>query len=143
MTRDPPMHRPSGHEQPHIVRLFAGMVVAPFAWAIQLLIAYALAAHACYPTDVALAAPVVPHLRRLVVGVTAATWILLVVGVAIAWSNWKSTHRQSSSGPHEIIQTGDGRARFMSLCGLLVSGVFAIALLFTTVGAFLVPDCGP
>lgn len=128
---------------PGVVRLFAGMVIAPLAWALQLLTGYTLAAHACYPADIALSEPLWPHLRWLVAGISGALWLVLLTGCAIAWTNWKATGRQSDVAPDRIIQSGDGRPRFMALCGLVVSGLFAIVLLFTTVGILWVPSCGP
>ncbi|MEO8936888.1 MAG: hypothetical protein ABI277_10915 [Burkholderiaceae bacterium] len=128
---------------PGVVRLFAGMVIAPLAWALQVLTGYALAAHACYPTDAALSQPTLPHLRAIVAGVSVSLWILLLIGCAVAWSNWKATRPHSDVGPHRIIQSGEGRPRFMALCGLIVSGLFAIVLLFTSVGIIWVPGCGP
>jgi len=128
---------------PGVARLFAGMVLAPLAWALEVLIGYSLAAHACYPTDVALAAPTWSNLRAVVEGVSIALWLLLFVGAAIAWSNWKATRPQSNVEPHRIVQSGDGRPRFMALCGVVVSGLFAVVLLFTSVGILWVPSCGP
>jgi hypothetical protein len=128
---------------PGVARLFAGMVLAPLAWALEVLIGYSLAAHACYPTDVALVAPTWSNLRAVVEGVSIALWLLLFVGAAIAWSNWKATRPQSNVEPHRIVQSGDGRPRFMALCGVVVSGLFAVVLLFTSVGILWVPSCGP
>jgi hypothetical protein len=128
---------------PGVARLFAGMVLAPLAWALEVLIGYSLAAQACYPTEVALAAPTWSNLRAVVEGVSIALWLLLFVGAAIAWSNWKATRPQSNVEPHRIVQSGDGRPRFMALCGVVVSGLFAVVLLFTSVGILWVPSCGP
>lgn len=128
---------------PGVLRLFAGMVLAPLAWALEVLVGYALAAHACYPADVALATPTWAALRTVVDGVSLALWMLLFVGGAIAWSNWKATRPESNVDHHHILQSGDGRPRFMALCGLIVSGLFAVVLLFTSVGILWVPSCGP
>lgn len=128
---------------PGIVRLYAGMTVAPLAWAFHMLLSYSLAAHACFPTDAALGRPVWPDLRSFVAVATVAAWLMLAAGVLVAWLNWRATGRASSAGSDQILQTGSGRPRFMALCGLLVSGLFAVALCFTTAGVFLIPDCGP
>ena len=119
------------------------MVLAPLAWALEVLIGYSLAAHACYPNDVALATPTWSDLRVIVEGVSMVLWLLLFVGAGIAWSNWKATRPQSNVDPHRIVQSGDGRPRFMALCGVIVSGLFALVLLFTSVGILWVPSCGP
>jgi hypothetical protein len=143
MSDAPAMNRmPSPQGRPGIVRLFAGMVIAPFAWALQMLIGYAVAAHACYPTDAALATPLWANLRTIVGTLSVLLWILLGIGCAIAWSNWKATQRQSNVPAGRIVQKGTGRPRFMALCGAIVSGLFAIVLLFTSMGIFWVPSCG-
>ncbi len=144
MPNDPPLQQTkSDRSGPGVVRLFAGMVIAPFAWALQMLVSYALAAHACYPTEVALAAPLWPHLRIIVGGVSIVLWLVLLVGCAIAWANWKATRPHSDTAPGQIMQSGDGRPRFMALCGVVVSALFAIVLLFTSIGILWVPSCGP
>lgn len=138
-----PDPQPAHRRVPGVARLFAGMVVAPLAWALEVLIGYSLAAHACYPTDVALAAPTWAGLRTIVDGVSIALWLLLLAGGAIAWANWKATRAQSNADAHGMIQSGDGRPRFMALCGVIVSALFAVVLLFTSVGILWVPSCGP
>lgn len=144
MPHDTPMDRPQEHKGvPGIVRLYVGMTVAPFAWAIHVLIGYSLAAYACYPKTLALDRPLWPGLRTVLVAVTAGCWVILAIGCFVAWRNWRATAHQSPASSHRMLQSGDGRARFMALCGLLVSGGFAIALLFTSVGVPWVPDCGP
>lgn len=143
MPNDPPLQTKSGRPGPGVVRLFAGMVIAPFAWSLQMLVGYGLTAHACFPTEMALGAPLWPHLRVIVGGVSVALWLLLLVGCAIAWANWKATRAHSDATSDDIIQSGDGRPRFMALCGVVVSGLFAIVLLFTSVGILWVPSCGP
>ena len=74
-------HERRQHGGPGIARLFAGMVIAPFAWALQMLIGYSTAAHACYPTDIALSAPLWSDLRTIVGITSVVLWMLLGVGV--------------------------------------------------------------
>jgi hypothetical protein len=90
-----------------------------------------------------LAAPAWSGMRCVVAGSSLALWALLLVGCAIAWANWRATRHTSNADSREIIQSGAGRTRFMALCGVLVSGLFAIGLVFTSVGIFWVPSCGP
>lgn len=135
-------YEPDRRAGPGVVRLFAGMVIAPFAWALQVLIGYSVAAHACFPTDISLDAPVWGNLRAIVGATSVLLWILLGIGCGVAWWNWRATRPQSNVGAGQIIQKGTGRPRFMALCGVIVSGLFAIALAFTSVGIFWVPSCG-
>lgn len=128
--------------RPGRLRLFAGVTIAPLAWALHLLVSYSIAAYACFPTDMALGVPVWTQLRAIVAAVTAVLWVVALAGCALAWANWTATRSDAEVAPHRMLQTGDGRARFMSLCGILVSGLFAIALVFTSAGVLWVPDCG-
>lgn len=144
MTSDPhDTDRQASQSGPSVLRLFAGMVIAPLAWALQVLIGYALAAHACYPSDTALSAPLWPHLREIVGGVSVLLWLLLAAGVSIAWTNWQATRGHAAIGANDSVPTGHARARFMALCGLLVSALFAVVQLFTSVGILWIPACGP
>lgn len=148
MDRDAPSHKPEvvgpgPATEPSVIRLFAGVMIAPLAWSLHLLVCYGLAAHACFPTDVALGQPVWTHLRSIVSAVTTMAWLVLASGVAVAWLNWNATGEQSNDRAETLLQSGDGRSRFIALCGLLVSGCFAVALCFTTAGVFMTPDCGP
>lgn len=142
-SSEPSVDDGKGRRSPGIVRLYVGMTVAPLAWALHMLVSYSLAAHACFPTDAALGRPVWPDLRSFVVVATVGAWLMLWAGFLVAWLNWRATGRASSAGSGQILQTGSGRSRFMALCGLLVSGLFAVALCFTTAGVFVIPDCGP
>lgn len=143
MTADPEGPAPrSSRTGPGVVSLFAGMVIAPLAWALQLLIGYGLAAHACYPTDIALSAPLWPHLREIVGGISALLWLLLAVGFFIAWRNWQATRAHAGDGAERSGESGGARSRFMALCGLLVSALFAIVQLFTSMGILWIPACG-
>lgn len=140
---DRPGDGDGANRRPGIVRLYAGMTVAPLAWSLHVLFGYSLAAYACYPTTAALGRPVWPDLRSIVAIATGVSWLMLVAGCVIAWLNWRATREVSDAGPGHMLETGAGRPRFMALCGLLVSGMFALALCFTSAGVFLVPDCGP
>lgn len=144
MPNDAPTNRPDGrNDAPGIFRLYVGMTVAPFAWAIQILIGYSLAAYACYPKTFALGRPLWSDLRIGLAVATAACWVLLGVGCFVAWRNYRATASPADLSSHRTLQSGDGRARFMALAGLLVSGGFGIALLFTSIGLVWVPACGP
>lgn len=132
----------SARREPGALRLFAGIVIAPLAWALQVLIGYGLAAHACYPADAPLSAPLWPGLRAIVGGSSILLWLLLLAGCAIAWRNWKATRPPPGAGTQMAVEAAPGRERFMALSGLMVSGLFAVVQLFTSAGIPWVPSCG-
>jgi hypothetical protein len=110
---------------PEIRSLWAGVLVAPVAWALHLLIAYALSNTAC---------------------ATPGTWVLAAVtggafaaslgGGYVAW-------RMRSSLPHEPEEASDslGRARFMANGGLILSALFAGAIAAQAIPLALLRPC--
>ncbi|MEO7999210.1 MAG: hypothetical protein ABI852_17290 [Gemmatimonadaceae bacterium] len=138
----------SQHPAPlrHRVSMFAlwfGLTGGPAAWALQLLAAYALSAHTCYPRLVPLPVPEV--------GSTALDqWLLVIFIVAASVSfssvitalqSWQLTFNESQGDTHVTLDVGDGRTRFMALGGLLISTLFLLAVLAQAVVVFVVPPC--
>jgi len=45
-------------------------------------------------------------------------------------------------GRHHLLENGDGRTRFMAMCGMLISARSLVALLFGSRVVFMVQPCG-
>ena len=68
--------------------------------------------------------------------------VLVAAGAALlSYRNWERTRREAEGGPDQRLETGEGRTRFMSLCGMITSVGFAVAAAFTLVGAVALPLC--
>ncbi len=137
------MQHPSPHR--HRVRawaLAAGLIAPPIAWAMQLIASFALAAHACYPRS----APAPEPTWQGLVGVLwALSGVAIAIGLAsaaLSWRNWSRTRHEKPGSGHALVDAGEGRTRFLAMCGLIVGSAFVIALLWTTSGLLLVPSCG-
>lgn len=130
------------HPAPHrhrvgLLALGFGIVGAPLAWDIELLAGVALSGRQCYPSDSPLAIPMWEGTWWFLL---TMSFIAIAVGLfaaLVAWRNWQRTHDESPKDAY----SGDGRTRFMALCGLLSSGLFLVALVFTMAILFLVPLC--
>lgn len=131
--------------------LWFGLVGAPAAWTVQTLVDLAVAAHGCYPRLFPLAAPMLAGLRAIVITVSIAALLVCIVagGAALrAWSRTRHEHQVSSgagekhSNAAALLETGEGRTRFLALSGVMASAVFTIAVVAHTVSIFMVGPCG-
>ena len=131
--------------------LWFGLVGGPLAWTVQTLVDLALTSHGCYPRLFPLAAPMLAGLRGILAIVSVAALIVCIVAALVAMRSWNRTRHehQSSSGAGEkhgpsaaLLETGEGRTRFLALSGLMTSIVFTIAVLAHTVSIFIVGPCG-
>jgi hypothetical protein len=136
-----------GHPAPQRDRLgllALGIAVfgAPLLWLGQMVLSYMLASYACFPRWEPLRSPLWSGLWTvlLVIGILAlagaiGSWLL-------AFTAWRKTRSERPGSEHGLLDVGEGRTRFVAMCGLLMSGGFFVVLLFTTVTTlFLVPAC--
>lgn len=124
----------------HRVGLLAlgfGIVGAPLAWNTELLVGSALSGHQCYPRNLPLPVPLWAGTGEVLL---AMSLVALALGVAAAWVSWHSWTRTREEKPGSA-HGGNGRTRFMALSGLLTSGLFLVALVFTIAAVALVPLC--
>jgi hypothetical protein len=114
---------------------------APTAWALQLTLGYGLAAHACFPGDLPLAAPVWTPVEPVLAAISAAAFLL---GLAAGWTalrNWRKVRHERPGSHRHLLEAGEGRTRFLAMWGLLTSLMFLLALLFTAFNLLLIPLC--
>lgn len=110
---------------PRLGWLWAGVLLPPVAWVVHLSITYAMASFVCHP-------PV--------------TWPLYLVSVAALglslWGGWISRGiRQASADETGDAPNSTARARFMAQSGLLLSGIFSLAILAQTIPMFVLEPC--
>ena len=131
--------------------LWFGLVGGALAWTVQTLIDLAITSHGCYPRLFPLASPVLAGLRGILVVVSLAALVVCIVAALVAIRTWSRTRHehQASTGAGEkhgpsaaLLETGEGRTRFLALSGLMTSIVFTIAVLAHTISIFIVGPCG-
>lgn len=111
--------------------LWFGIFGAPMAWAAELIVGYAVISHYCYPRDVPLSSPTFDgtRLTGLIVCI-----VLVLVGVAALVTSihsWRETRHGHDAEHHELLEVGEGRARFMAFGGVLLSTMFLFALIMS------------
>jgi hypothetical protein len=125
-----------------LVMLAIGLVGAPLAWSVQIVVGFAIAAYACYPQRMSLAAPVLAGLKGQLAALSIAAIVLAAICTFVAWRSWSRTRGEQAGDHHALLEHGEGRTRFMAMCGLLTSAGFLIVLLFTSVVLVFVQPCG-
>jgi hypothetical protein len=134
------------HPAPHrgrvgLLSAAFGLLAAPAAWAAHLLVSYALSSFACFPNGEPVHAPIWSALRPLLWGIDVVAIAIGIAAGLVAWRSWHRTRHEAQGSAHSLIDAGEGRTRFLALCGLFASGGFVLALAFATVGLLVVPAC--
>jgi hypothetical protein len=135
---------PSSHrDRVGIIAALFGVFGGPFAWALQLNINYALASHACFPHAEARSS-VLPgwHGFSWALGTVDIVALGLSLAAAvISWRSWQSTREEHHGGVGTLLEAGEGRTRFLAICGLMSAFGFAAAILFNLIAVLTVPPC--
>jgi hypothetical protein len=145
MSNAEPREHPSPHrDRVRIDLMLVSLATGPFAWIVQLAGDYALASHACRPNDAPRLTPPAAgwggeHL--ILVGLNLACLGLCLAGGGVALFCWRQSHREKAGEAPELIEVGEGRSRFMSVCGVILAVTFAVAIAFDTAMPFFVPSC--
>ncbi|MGA7814003.1 hypothetical protein [Caballeronia sp.] len=138
------------HPAPHRSRarahyLLAGLVAAPLAWIVQICTCEALTSQACFPMRQPLSEAALASLLHLISLVSGVCFVISSAGMAAAWVSWRATRRERTVGvggiAHGLLDSGEGRTRFLALVGVLGSSVFMLGLLLTAMAAFVVSPC--
>jgi hypothetical protein len=136
------------HPAPHRHRVSSPMLLfavlgAATAWSIQLLVDYALAAHHCFPTAMPLITATIPGgwVYPLVAAFNIAAIMLAILSTLTARTIWNRTKEEHDSPPHHLLSAGEGRTRFLAMCGQLAGLGFLAAIVFDTPAIYMVPRC--
>jgi hypothetical protein len=105
---------------------WAGVFAGPLAWFASQQASYALVPWACHGGPL-----LAIHLTNLV-----ALAVVTLAG-ALAWREW----RRAGNGLSDEGAPPEGRARFLGLMGLTLSGLFGMVILAQTIGAFVFGPC--
>ncbi len=129
----------AAHPAPHRGRASAqalayALAGAPAAWFLHLLVNYGLASQACR----AGAAP--PSWSTIVIVDLVALAVAAGVGF-VAYGLFHRTRAEKEGNARELVETGEGRTRFLAICGLLASALFALAIVADLAGPFMELPC--
>lgn len=118
-----------------------GLLAAPVAWFLQLLISYGLQGDTCRGLVPSLLSASWGTRPSLAVAVEAIAAVVCAFGLGAAARNWRLTRNEGPGDHHAALSSGHGRTRFLALCGIIGSAIFLLATLFALIIPFLVPSC--
>lgn len=135
------------HPAPHRERVSLALILyalfaAPIVWAGDLMIAFGLVGHACYPGDTPLAQPTagMAHVWPLVLACHLIALALIASGIAAGYVCWIRT------GPphghhHHLIEKGEGRTRYIGIVGMGFGAMFFLIAAAELLSHLMVPIC--
>jgi hypothetical protein len=136
-TTHPAPHR----EKVSFWALMFGCCAAPIFWLGQLTLGYWISAQVCYGSDHPTVTDAPGTLYSALIVFDAVAIVFAILGGIVSWMSWNATQDEKKVGAHEALHTGEGRARFMALWGIMSSLWFLGAIVFGTIGSMVVPLC--
>jgi len=119
--------------------IWYGIFAAPVAFGIQELLNWLISSGACpsgNPADIG-GMPLFTGTRAILWAVGAAALVIAAVALLIGIGAWRR-----SQDPSFLSIRGRLRSDYLAAAAMLVSAVFLIAILWQTVGIFVLPECG-
>ena len=119
--------------------IWYGIFAAPVAFGIQELLNWLISSGACpsgNPADIG-GMPLFTGTRAILWAVGAAALVIAAVALLIGIGAWRR-----SQDPSFLSIRGRLRSDYLTAAAMLVSAVFLIAILWQTVGIFVLPECG-
>jgi len=125
------------------VPIWFGIFGGPAAWSLQTIANYAVFAHFCYPGDVPLRSATIDGVRAIGLVVSVVALAVTLAALAASVRAWRETqhHGGEEREARELLEVGEGRARFMAFAGILVSVLFTYAVLMIAVPLVTRPIC--
>lgn len=125
--------------------LLYGLLVPPLVWAVELELNYGLASHACFPSQ-APRVSFLPGWERIwavLLVVNLVCVAVCAIGLLASGYSWR---RLRNERPVEgevggVVYPSEERLRSFAVAGLLVSGLFTIAILFNTLYLWALSTC--
>lgn len=113
-------------------RVVLGLVLAPLAFAAQVVVSYAVAADTCVREGAS---------QLGIAAVNLLALVAIVAGLLLSIGNYRRTRGEGAGNHRKVQSEGDGRTRFLAYCGLCSSGVFALAVIVQLTSVFVLHRC--
>lgn len=135
------------HPAPHRHRVSLALILyalfaAPIVWAGDLMVAYGLVGHACFPGDVPLVRPSagLGYVWPLVLACHLLALVLIASGTVAAYVCWIRTGPPRAHH-HHLIERGEGRTRYLGIVGIGFGAMFFLITAAELLSHLMVPLC--
>ena len=123
-------------------KVWFACVGAAIAWSLQLIIGYALLAHACYPGSEPLDFAAAIGARAAAATVTALTLIIALAALTTAVRLVTAWEGESIRfGKAAALADQDGVPRYLAFAGILIGIVFSLLIVFNGLALILEATC--
>jgi ABC-type multidrug transport system permease subunit len=124
-----------------MLRIGIGLFGAPVAWLAQFSLSEPLAAHACYPHQAPLSAPVWEGLPAILAAISIACLAAALLSGFVAWTAWRQYEHKLPGEEGSVNAADRSRDRFLVKLSVMSSFIFLVAILFNICAIFLVSPC--
>jgi hypothetical protein len=121
--------------------LWTGLFAGPAIWSVQIMVGYALLAHACFPGSHPVATPTSGAAWWLALAVSIVAILVTLGALIVAIRSWKRMRAERAGREQTALEAGEGRTRFMALGGVLLSSLFLLGVILNSVALFIIPLC--
>ena len=132
---------PHREKAPYALLAFC-LFAAPIGWALHLLANTSIAGQNC--VGAAVGNSVRGHSASALSAIYLIDLIAILLAAAagyVAYELWTRTKEEKAGDVHRLVHAGEGRTRFLALCGLLTSILFGLAILADAIGVLVGPPC--
>jgi len=126
-----------------LASLWFGLLGGPVAWTLQLLVDYPLVAHYCFPDAARRVVPTIDSLHLLVSVVSLVALAVAIAALVTANRSWRDSGGEFGDERSELTEAAPppGRVRFMSLGGILASGLTIVGIVIHGGFILMLPPC--
>lgn len=119
--------------------IWYGIFAAPIAFGIQEILNWLISSGACPSGNPAAIGgmPLFTDTRAILSGIGAGAFVIAAAALWVGISAWRQSHDPSFLSIRARLRTD-----YQAAAAMLVSAVFLIAILWQTVGIFVLPRCG-
>ena len=136
-----PSHPGPSRRRVSTFALWFGLLAAPLAWAADELLLYFIASRLCGLKTYDTAEPLIRGTSLWFIVVSVVALLIALAGAWVAYDSWQKSAREKQGSEHRLLEVGEGRTRFLAMCGLLSSVSFSIGFLFIFSQLWVAPLC--
>jgi hypothetical protein len=86
-------------------------------------------------------APAASRALSAIMIVNLGALVLAIFGGYVAFDLWKQTKHEKDGDVHQLVHAGEGRTRFLAICGILTDTLFGLAVAVDALGSIVGPPC--